>query len=95
MERFEKALADMAEQNRKSNAEHNVRMAELDVRMLKFENGLEHLLEASAKNEDKMLRFENGLSLLLEVSAKNEGLLGKIGALVIQHNERIKRLEAE
>jgi hypothetical protein len=72
MDRLEKALADMAEQNKRSTDEHNLRMAELDKGMLKFENGLQHLLEVSARNEE---------------------LIGKIGALVIQHEDRIKRLE--
>jgi hypothetical protein len=65
MERVEKALAEMAEQ-------HKLRMTEIDERLLRFENGLEHLLEFSARNEE---------------------LTGKIGALVIQHEDRIKRLE--
>ena len=63
---------DRLEQHEQWLAQHEQAMTELNKGMLKFENGLQHLLEVSARNEE---------------------LIGKIGALVIQHEDRIKRLE--
>lgn len=56
-------------------------MAELSERMVRFENGLEHLLEVSARNT---INIENVTELTR-----------KIGELILQHDDRIKRLEGE
>lgn len=74
IERLNLRIAELDEQ-------HKLRMAELDERMLRFENGLAHLLEVSTRN-----------SIALENIAN---LAGKIGTLILQHEERIKKLETE